>query len=216
MEEELAFYEGLGAKGLALLTSNVKTNAMLKFLKEVLPKKGSILDIACGYGRLSIPLREAGYVVEGVDIIPMLIKTAQEEAKKQNLKINFKVGDMRNLLYGQDSFDAAICMWSSFNHMLTLKDQIKALKEMDRVVRKNGTIIVDLPYFSRPTKKLMRQGRFVGKNLFKNNIGEENLVVFLHTKQSLLRVACKAFNDENVVVKYKNIGGKRRLILFRR
>jgi ubiquinone/menaquinone biosynthesis C-methylase UbiE len=220
MEEELAFYEKLGGKGLSSLTSNVKTRAMLKFLKEVLPKKGSILDVACGYGRLSIPLQKAGYIVEGIDIMASLINIARGEAKKQNLKVSFKVGDMRDLPYNKDSFDAAICVWSSFNHMLTEKDQVKALKEMNRVVRKDGVIVVDLPYFARPTKKLMQLGNFVGKSthLFKNKVFGKSFVLFLHTKESLLRVIRKAFKDgaAHFTLKYKNIGGRRRLILFRR
>ena len=34
----------------------------------------------------------------------------KEEAKKKNLNIEFRVGDMINLPYDSNSFDAVICM----------------------------------------------------------------------------------------------------------
>ncbi|MEM4056829.1 MAG: class I SAM-dependent methyltransferase [Thermoplasmatales archaeon] len=51
-----------------------------------------MLDLACGYGRFSIPLAAMRYDVEGIDITPLFIEIAKEEANKRNLGTEFRVG----------------------------------------------------------------------------------------------------------------------------
>lgn len=138
------FYQQLGPSGLAALTDKKRTDGYLRFLKKNLRKQWHILDLACGYGRLTIPLAKAEYFIEGIDLSKNLISEALKQTKKLRLAIPFRVGNMVKLPYSDDVFDAAICMWSSFNELLILADQIRALKEMVRVTKKGGLIIIDL------------------------------------------------------------------------
>ncbi|MFH0898614.1 MAG: class I SAM-dependent methyltransferase [bacterium] len=213
----IGFYKKLTVEGLAAHASeNQKMNqAQLQFLKTKLSKDQKILDLACGYGRLTIPLAKAGYKIEGIDLVPNFIRKAKALAKEENLKITFKIGDMRDLPYKDDTFDVVMCIWSSFNHLLTEEDQIGALKEIIRILCKNGFAIIDLPYFKKPTKEQLRLGEFLDKehHLFKREFKGVETILFLHSKQSLEKVL-KVSKIETFKIKYVEMGSKRRLVLY--
>ena len=210
------FYKKLGVKGLAKLTSKSNTDAYIKFIKSFTSKDKKILDVACGYGRLTIPLFKLGYDIQGIDISPNLIDEAKKQSEKNNLKIKFKIGDMQELPYKDNSFDVIICIWSSFCHMLTQIDQIKAIKEMFRILDYGGLIIIDLPYFKKPTKQIKKYGNFIenSQNLFRKKIRNLEDTLFLQTKETILDLFEKITKIKNYNLKFKNIAGKRRLIVF--
>ena len=57
------------------------------FNQNNVPKDGLILDLACGIGRISIPLAENGYKVIGIDISPSYIQRAKEYAKPSSCAV---------------------------------------------------------------------------------------------------------------------------------
>ncbi len=145
MKTSKEFYTELTPEKLAERKKKIHTQKELTYLRKFLDKKDKILDLACGYGRFTIPLRENGYNIEGIDITPSLIKKAKEDSKNKNLNIKFRVGDMRNLPYKNNSFDKIICMWSAFIELTNEKDQIKAIKEMKRVLISGGLALIEMP-----------------------------------------------------------------------
>lgn len=56
---------------------------------------GPILEIACGTGRVSIPLAQAGYDVTGLDMSTPMIQHARKKSDQAGLKIKFIEGDCR-------------------------------------------------------------------------------------------------------------------------
>jgi ubiquinone/menaquinone biosynthesis C-methylase UbiE len=95
-----------------------------------------VLDVACGTGNLSLPAARAGADVTGVDIAENLIEQARANAKNENLKIQFDVGDAENLPYDDASFDTIVTM---FGAMFAPRPEIVAA-ELKRVCRSGGTI----------------------------------------------------------------------------
>ncbi len=157
MKTPLDFYKELGADKLAARKTEEHTKKELAYLKKYINKKQTIFDLACGYGRFTIPLAKQGYNVQGIDISPNLIEKARKNAKKERLKINFQIGDMRKLNYKNNSFDAIICMWSAFNELSNEIDQIRALKEMLRVLKKGGLAFLEMPKPERTKEKIVVQ-----------------------------------------------------------
>ena len=104
------FYEDLSAKGLAALASSRRTEENLKLIKRLAKKSDKILDLACGYGRLTIPLTKVGYDIIGIDLVQNLILEAKFQAKKQGLKIRFDVGSMTKLPYKPYTFNKIFCL----------------------------------------------------------------------------------------------------------
>ena len=43
-------------------------------------KGGPVLDVACGTGRVLLPMLEAGFDVDGVDLFPAMIERLREKA----------------------------------------------------------------------------------------------------------------------------------------
>src|SRR5262245_53560418 len=58
---------------------------------------GPLLDLACGTGRMAIPLALQGYQVTGVDIVPEMIAWASQKAAKQAVSIDWVVADARTV-----------------------------------------------------------------------------------------------------------------------
>jgi len=198
------FYQKLGAAGMAQLTSLVRDRAYIKFLAKNLPKKGMILDCACGYGRLTIPLAKLGFDICGIDLSSCLIKEARRQAKKEKLVIDFKTGDMCRLPYKDNAFAAVICMWSSFSHLLTEEDQLQALNEMLRVIKPGSLILIDLP---NPTRI-----RIDACRLCHETIGGIENVVYIHDRKTMAHL----LDDIHVgtyVIKKRSIGKKVRLMV---
>jgi len=197
------YYSKLKTKGMSNLMSKKRNQNYLTFIKSHLEKDQKILDLACGYGRLTIPLFKQGYDIEGIDLAPNFINDAKAQAKEKKLDIKFKVGNMLKLPYSADSFDALICMWSSFNHLLTQKDQVKGLNEMLRVLKKGGYAIIDMPY--HPIKN--------GKHLVTAQIGGLELTDFIHDKTSLSEVIKKS-KIKQATINIEPIGDRKRLLLY--
>lgn len=99
-----------------------------------------ILDLGCGDGTTAIPAARLGAEVLGVDIARNLVDAGNRRAKKESLdNIIFREGDACNLEGLEDeSFDLVV---SIFGAMFAPKP-FDVAKEMVRVTRNNGTIVM--------------------------------------------------------------------------
>lgn len=152
----------------------------LPLIIRLLKGKKRILDLACGYGRISIPLSKRGFEMQGVDIAKNLLEKARKNARKAKTKIDFKWGHFLKIPFKKEYFDAIIVIWSSFCHLLNEKEQIMALKEMKRVLSDKGIIIIDLPYYKKTP----------GIEIFEKNGKKTELFKF--NKEWLKKIAKKA------------------------
>src|SRR5215204_5377235 len=56
---------------------------------------GPILELACGTGRLTVPLASDGHEVVGLDASPAMLRAARDKADAEDLGITFVQADMR-------------------------------------------------------------------------------------------------------------------------
>lgn len=54
---------------------------------------GPILELACGTGRVTIPLAERGYAITGLDLTPEMVEAARQKTAGRDLPIEWLVGD---------------------------------------------------------------------------------------------------------------------------
>lgn len=113
-----------------------------KAILESNAKPGNhVLDCATGTGDLAIEFKKAvgkeGYVL-GTDFCAPMIEPAPEKAAKKGLEIDFEVADAMNLPYEDDRFDIASIAFGIRN----VDDPVIALKEMARVVKPGGRVVV--------------------------------------------------------------------------
>lgn len=103
-----------------------------------------ILDLCCGQGRHTLELARRGYKAEGLDRSHYLIVRARTTAKKEGLTIPFKEGDARNLRYPPDAFDVVMLLGNSFGYFETMQDDLRALREVFRVLKPWGRLLIDV------------------------------------------------------------------------
>ena len=219
MRTSKEFYTKLNPEGLADRKKAIHTKKELAYLKKILGKTGKILDIGCGYGRFTILLAKQGYDIEGIDITPALIKKAKKDAKENNLKIDFKIGDMRDLPYKDNSFNNIICMWSVFIELSEKVDQLKAVKEMMRVLKSGGFALIEMPKPEKTIKEVIDIKRDVSfkkgnkKNILHATIsGIEAMPSYRHNKKTLTDLIKKT-SAKKFKVFIDEFGGRDRLFL---
>jgi ubiquinone/menaquinone biosynthesis C-methylase UbiE len=96
------------------------------------------LDVAAGSGALSIPAARLGAQVLATDQSPVMLELLRARAQKEGLNIETRVMDGHTLQLDDKSFDMA---GSQFGVML-LPDMPKAIREMARVVRQGGRVLI--------------------------------------------------------------------------
>jgi D-alanine-D-alanine ligase len=104
-----------------------------------------ILDLCCGQGRHSLELARKGFNnIEGLDRSHYLIQRAKNQAKKEGLEVRFREGDARKLPYAPDTFDVVVILGNSFGYFETMEDDLRVLREVFRVLKPWGRLLVDV------------------------------------------------------------------------
>jgi len=117
------------------------TRKETEYLHKNIKKNSTILDVGCGLGNdiksiASIAKNAVGidYDLEGVR------KAKRNLAKFKNVKIFLE--DAKRMHFRNNIFDYAICIGNTFGNLG--KDKIKILKEMKRVIKNKGEIVISV------------------------------------------------------------------------
>ncbi len=152
----LAFYDTIDKDGLAGFSKKKWDRAILKQVEALLNKDQKILDVGCGYGRISLPLLKKGYDIYGIDLSKKYITELKRDLSSASLKTRFRVADMCALPFDDATFDVVLCLWSVIDELLFIKDQVQAVKEMKRVLKKGGFAFIEGHLFFEPTEEQIR------------------------------------------------------------
>jgi SAM-dependent methyltransferase len=98
------------------------------------PVETRVLDVGCGTGLFCMLAAERGATVAGLDAAERSIEIAKERTPAGN----FKVGDIEELPWGDETFDVV----TGFNSFQFAGDPVNALREARRVVRPAGDVVV--------------------------------------------------------------------------
>lgn len=106
---------------------------------DLVEKGGRILDLACGPGILSLPIARKSDRVVAFDLTKEMLEIVKKKATQENLN-NIKTvqGNAESLPFEDKSFDCIVTRLS-FHHFNDLE---KVAKELHRVLKKNGSLIV--------------------------------------------------------------------------
>ena len=143
-----------------------EVDMFLSILK--LPLHSSILDLCCGQGRHTLELYKRGYTnVVGFDRSHYLINRARKLNKKEGFDAIFKEGDARKIPLKYDSFDAVIIAGNSFGYFESTVDDLRVLKEVMRVLKPGGTLLIDITDGSYMRENFEpRSWEWIDKNYF--------------------------------------------------
>lgn len=114
-----------------------------------LTKDSKVLDVGCGKGFMVYDFIQQipGIDIQGIDISHYAIENAKEEVKSY-----LQVANAMDLPFEDNSFDLVISI--NTIHNLEQKDLVTALKEIQRVSKKDSYITVDA-YRNEAEKELM-------------------------------------------------------------
>jgi ubiquinone/menaquinone biosynthesis C-methylase UbiE len=120
----------------------------MHFLEEYLPKKGLVLDAGGGPGRYAIELARSDYDIVLLDLVPEMLRIARREIKRARVQTRVKQlleGSVDDLsMFGDQTFDAVLCLGGPLNHLLNVKKRVKAASELVRVTKKDASIFVSV------------------------------------------------------------------------
>ncbi|MET3574456.1 class I SAM-dependent methyltransferase [Bhargavaea ullalensis] len=111
-------------------------------LEELGEVPARVIDLACGTGRVSIPLVRAGHRVTGVDLHEGMIGRAREKADSEGLDVRFLLQDCRHLDLPAPA-DLIVMSGNSFQHFLTNEDQDLLFEAVRRHLSPGGRFIFD-------------------------------------------------------------------------
>ena len=139
--KERGFWDSFAKKYDKFIDKNATSSyeRLLEELKTDSNGANELLEIATGTGLLSIELQSLVQKITAIDISPEMIVIANQKLQdKQITNIEFKVGDSYQLEFSDSSYDLLLA--SNVLHLL-FQPEI-ALKEMIRVIKPNGKIII--------------------------------------------------------------------------
>lgn len=131
-------------------------------------KEDFILDLCCGHGRHSLELARKGFNnIYGLDSSHYLIQKAKTQAKKDGLNIIFKEGGARKLPFKNDTFNYVLVLGNSFGYFETVEDDLRVLKEIYRVLKPRGKLLIDVSDGEYLKKEFSpRSWEWIDKNYF--------------------------------------------------
>lgn len=117
------------------------------FLEEAQARGGPVLDLACGTGRVAIPLAEAGHTVCGLELSEDMLAIAHRKiaqlAPETQARIHLRQGDMRAFQW-ERLFPLIIIPARSFLHIETPEDQRRVLTCIHSHLAPQGRLILTL------------------------------------------------------------------------
>jgi SAM-dependent methyltransferase len=116
-----------------------RTAAEAGFCASHLPPGGRVLDVPCGTGRHAELLAAQGFTVAGLDISERVLEVARAAVPGAD----FRQGDMRELPWGDASFDGLINLWTAFGYFETEAENERVMTEFARVLAPGGVLVLD-------------------------------------------------------------------------
>jgi SAM-dependent methyltransferase len=117
------------------------------FVDEAVRSKGPVLEIGCGTGRVLIPTARAGIGIDGLDLSPRMLGVCRENLSRESAEVRSRVhlhqADMTTFeLPGK--FALVTMPFRSFQHLLTVEEQVRCLQRVHRHLEPGGTFILDV------------------------------------------------------------------------
>ena len=103
----------------------------------------NVLELACGTGRVTIPVFESGVAVDGIDFSESMLSLARRHAEAKSLKIRFLQGDLRSLPF-KDQYDLMYLPTATIAHLLTRSDVEAFLAGVRKGLHKSGIFALDM------------------------------------------------------------------------
>jgi ubiquinone/menaquinone biosynthesis C-methylase UbiE len=156
--ESAEFYDAIYASFKDYRAEAARVAALLRTLQ---PQCRTVLDVGCGTGEHARLLAADGFIVDGLDLDPGLIRIAA----RKHPSGRFVVADMSAFQLSH-RYDAILCLFSSLGYLLTLDRVRQALECFRRHLAPEGVVVVE-PWF---TPGVLEHGRVMQHTVESNGV----------------------------------------------
>lgn len=172
---------------------------IVKLLKKYKARK--VLDLGCGTGRHVVYLAKNGLDVYGTDISQTAVRMTKEWLTNEKLSANIIVHDMaKKLPYTNDYFDGLVSVQVIHHGRIGMVKKI--IKEIERVLKKDGLVFITVPIHSGPMTEV-KKGSWTMKRIANRTYvpldGIEKGLPHYFFKTDELK---QAFNNFNIIDSY--------------
>lgn len=127
-----------------LVMGKYATGVQLDFYEQEIIRLGQpILELACGTGRLTLPLAKKGFAISGLDLSPTMLDLARTKALEGNLNVRIIEGDMCNFNLGE-TFSLILLAAQSLSHLHTLEEIEACFSAVHKHLKPGGHFIIEL------------------------------------------------------------------------
>jgi SAM-dependent methyltransferase len=113
------------------------------YLAEARRARGPVLELACGTGRLTLPLARDGHDVTGLDASPRMLAAAAAKAQAAGLSPRLTLGDMRGFDLRR-RFGLVVIACNSLAHLTETEEALACLRAARRHLLPGGTLAFDV------------------------------------------------------------------------
>lgn len=122
----------------------------VELLKKLIGKNEKVLEMGCGTGRLLLEMKKNGYDITGFDFSDHVGKV-----KEADLEAKVFEGDWHQIGAKNESFDVVYSLGRNILHDYSFFDQIQMFREANRILKKGGKFIFDIPNREKGSYKKM-------------------------------------------------------------
>jgi 2-polyprenyl-3-methyl-5-hydroxy-6-metoxy-1,4-benzoquinol methylase len=116
-----------------------------------------VLDIATGPGYIAEAFAGTAREVVGVDLTEAMLAIGKQRTKERGISnVSFRAADAQNLPFENGAFDVVVCRLA-LHHLMK---PLHVLREMVRVCRAGGTVVVEDIYASEHSQRAAYQDRW--------------------------------------------------------
>ena len=152
-DDDASFYSD--AQRYDLVMGAYASGDSLKFYRQQVRRYGEpVLELACGTGRLTIPLANTGVNITGMDISGEMLKLAKLKTTTAQVDIRFIQGDMRSFDLGE-KFKFIYIPAQSLSHLHTRKEIENCFSCVRRHLAGEGRFLIEL--FNSSVRLLARE-----------------------------------------------------------
>lgn len=136
----------------------------LRQVERVARAEPQVLELACGAGRLAVPLSQRGLKMTGLDLSGEMLERAKSKAEQVGAAVEWLQGDMRSFELGR-RFDLIFIPINSVCHLLSRDDFERCLACVKAHLAPAGCFVIDvfvpdLKILSRPADRWYEVGEY--------------------------------------------------------